>query len=331
MQVSWLDPEHPDTRDLAGAAAVLEAARLVDAPHQRERSTSALVADLRHGWDGDPAAVAVARDGSGRVVAVLELDLPTYDNTHLGFFIATVDPVARRRGMGGALLDVALNRTRDEGRRLMLTEAWEGSAGVGFLEQLGFDRASDAVQRRQELRTLDHDDLDRTFADALAHAAGYELVRVPTSVPEALLADVVTMTAAINDAPIDGLDIEDEVFTPARIRAFETAQLAHRRRIYRVVARERTTGTLAGHTLVAVDAERPWDGLQYDTSVLRAHRGHRLGVLLKVAMLHWLADEEPQVHSLDTWNAASNVHMIEVNETLGYHVVAPAAEWQRKL
>jgi hypothetical protein len=142
---------------------------------------------------------------------------------------------------------------------------------------------------------------------------------------------VAQMTAAINDAPTDDLDIEDEVFTPERIRRFESAQLGRGRRIYRLVARERATGALAGHTVVGVEAERPWHSWQFDTSVLGAHRGHRLGLLLKADMLRWLADAEPQLRTLDTWNAASNAHMIRVNEALGYRVVAKETEWQKHL
>ena len=98
---------------------------------------------------------------------------------------------------------------------------------------------------------------------------------------------VAAITGAINDAPIDDLEIEDEVFTAERIRMFEAAQLAARnRRIYRVIARERETGVLGGPTMVGVDAEHPrLRPFKFDTSVLQAHRGHRLGRLLKIAML----------------------------------------------
>ena len=41
------------------------------------------------------------------------------------------------------------------------------------------------------------------------------------------------MSAAINDAPTDDLDIEDEVFTPQRIRDYEHAQAARGYRLYR--------------------------------------------------------------------------------------------------
>jgi RimJ/RimL family protein N-acetyltransferase len=83
--------------------------------------------------------------------------------------------------------------------------------------------------------------------------------------------------------------------------------------------------------MVYVDSDCPWQGHQYDTSVRSGHRGHRLGLLLKTAMLRWLRDEEPQLRVIDTSNAASNEHMIRVNETMGYHIVLKTIEWQRRL
>ena len=65
------------------------------------------------------------------------------------------------------------------------------------------------------------------------------------------------LTAAINDAPTDDLDIEDGVLSPERVRGYEDAQLAKGHRLYRVFARHRETGDLAGHTVVVVDGERP--------------------------------------------------------------------------
>jgi hypothetical protein len=57
------------------------------------------------------------------------------------------------------------------------------------------------------------------------------------------------------------------------------------------------------------------------TVVTRPHRGHRLGLLLKVAMLDLLARREPQIRQIVTWNAESNRHMAAINETLGYRVM----------
>ena len=88
---------------------------------------------------------------------------------------------------------------------------------------------------------------------------------------------------------------------------------------------------LAGHTIVGVEGECPWHAGQFDTSVLADHRGHRLGLLLKIAMLRLLRDAEPQLRELITWNAASNEHMIAVNEMLGYEVVATAGAYQQRI
>lgn len=318
-------------RDVAGAVAVLEAARAVDSPHRPSPTVSAFTASLRHGWDGDPPSIAVTRGVHGRVIGVLELSLPRWDNTHLGWVEVSVDPLARRQGVGRRLFEAGVERTRDAGRRLVVAESWEESAGMAFAKALGLERASQEVQRRQDLTTLDWERLSHEESTAQPLAAGYELVQMPGSTPDDLLADVVRMTAAINDAPTDDLDVEDEVFSPERIRAFEAAQTAAAQRLYRLVAREQSTGVLAGHTMVGVDAERPWLAGQWDTSVLREHRGHRLGLALKISMLRWLGEAEPQLRILDTWNAASNAHMIDVNEVLGYQVVATAIAWQCRL
>ena len=331
MRLTWLDPDHLDDRDVAGAVAVLEAARAAEYPHQLGPTVPTYAARLRHGWDGDPPQVALIRDGSDRVVGVLELELPHWDNTHSGWVDVTVDPLSRGKGIGRTLFDVGADRIRAAGRTLLLSGSFEPADGVGFLKSMGLDRASEAVQRRQDLLAVEWPRLDQMYSDAERRASDYELLALSGATPDEFLTDVVAMTAAINDAPTDDLDIEDEVFSPERIRAFEAAQAAHGRRIYRMVARERRTGEFAGHTLVAVESDRPWFGIQCDTSVLRSHRGHRLGLLLKIAMMRRLHDVEPQLRLLDTWNAASNAHMISVNDALGYRVIATSAEWQRHL
>lgn len=331
MELTWLDPAHLEARDVAGAAAVLEAARTVDSPYRFGLTFSSLRGRMRHGWDGVPPVTAVVRDRRGRVTGFLEVWLPYWDNTHLGLVEVTVDPVIRRKGLGRQLFEAGVERCRADGRTLVIAQCFDQPAGVAFAKEMGLDRASESVQRQQDVATLDWARLDREYATAAPLAGGYELLRLAGPTPPDLMADVVTMTGAINDAPVDDLEIEDEVFSPERIRGFEEGQIARGRRIYRVVARERDTGCLAGHTIVGVDGERPWQGFQCDTSVLRAHRGHRLGLLLKIEMLRWLGEEEPQLRTVDTSNAASNAHMIHVNEVLGYQVVGKVIEWQRHI
>lgn len=330
MDLTWLDPDRADPRDLAGAVAVLAAARVVDIPQLPVGPTvSTYASRLRHGGDGEPPLAAVTRNPAGRVVGVLSLALPGWDNTHLSSLQVTVDPAERRRGLGRRLFQAGMERARSEGRRMVCAVAFDPGAGMPFLKATGLDPVLEEVFRRQDPVAADWARLDREVAAAQRHSAGYELVRLPGPVPVELLPAVATMSEAINDAPTGDLDFEDEVFPPERIRAYEAAQAGLGHRLYRVVARHRETGELAGHTVVAVEAERPWLGWQHETSVVRGHRGHRLGLRLKIDMLRWLREVEPQLRSLYTGNAAANAHMISVNETLGYEIVARTVEWQR--
>jgi RimJ/RimL family protein N-acetyltransferase len=72
--------------------------------------------------------------------------------------------------------------------------------------------------------------------------------------------------------------------------------------------------------MVVVHPLRPEVGGQADTAVARQHRGHRLGLLLKIDMMRWLADVEPQLKIIETWNNVDNNFMINVNEALGYRL-----------
>lgn len=331
MELSWLDPDSADRRDVDGWVALNAAAHAVDTPFLPPQTRRVSVAWLRYGWDGDLPRIALTRDAAGRVVGALQLYLPSWDNAHLASVRVTVDPRARRQGIGRRLFEAGVERVRAEGRRTVTADGFARTAGEPFLEALGLDLVYQEAYRRQDLVTLDWSRLDRNYARALPHAAGYELVRMPGTVPDELLDGVVAMTAAINDAPTGDLDLEDDVFSPERIRAIEAAARARGGRMYRLVARERASGVLAGHTLVEVDGDQPWSGTQLDTSVGRAHRGHRLGVLLKIGMLYWLREEEPQLRTILTGNATTNAHMIGVNELLGYELIATELEFQRRL
>jgi GNAT superfamily N-acetyltransferase len=319
-----------DAATLAAAVEVLEACRQADAPWEQPVTTGGLAGEIEHGWDGEPGERVLATV-DGTAVAVAQYETPMWDNRHLAWLGVDVHPGHRRRGHGSALLTTLLDRARAEGRTTAGIEGWEEPGSAAFAERHGFRRATVEVKRRQRPPLLDRGTLQRLHAEARSAARDYELLRWVGPVPAEHLAAVAELTAAINDAPLDDLDIEDEVFPPERITAYDLAQAGRHHLLHRVVARHRPTGALAGHTVVAVDLERPRWADQHDTSVVREHRGHRLGLLLKAEMLCWLAECQPQIEVIDTWNAASNDHMIAVNEALGYEVVARAAAYQRRV
>jgi len=326
-----IHPFGPDDREpLLAALEVGNAIRSADSPWQRPELPSHYAAELRHGWDGEPATPYLLRV-DGVPVGVGSLDLPQRDNRHLAWLSVAVLPEHRRRGHGRALMQHLLAEAQEADRTSVGIDGWESEAASGFAAAFGLRKASQAIMRRQHLAEVEPALVQKLYDEAAAAADAYELVRVVGRTPPELLAGLVEVTAAINDAPTDDLDIEDDVISEERLTAYERAVLARGNRIYRLVARERETGELGGHTVVAVEEERPAYAHQHDTAVARAHRGHRLGLLLKAGMLLWLAEAEPRVETIDTWNAESNEHMIAVNELLGYRVMGRELQFQGPL
>lgn len=319
-----------DAAVITECVAVQNAAERVDSPWTHPTTVSGYTGMIRHGWDGDVPRCFVIRD-EGRTVGYASYWTTEWDNTDLAWFDIIVHPDFRRRGAGSALLDHLCDLARSEGRTKVGSDGWDARSTYAFAEAHGFEKKSQAINRRQYLADLEPAIVAKLYDEAAGVATGYELVRIAGPTPDELIDQVAVMTAAINDAPLDDLDIEDEVFPVERVRGYEQASLARGYRLYRLIARLRESGELAGQTVVAVEEERPWLGHQHDTSVVRDHRGHRLGLLLKTGMLLWLAEAEPGLASLDTWNAESNDHMISVNEALGYRVLGRGLQFQRRL
>jgi GNAT superfamily N-acetyltransferase len=341
VEIRWLDPATPDRRDIGGAVAVLEAARIADGLPGLTPTVTSFAGAMRTGWEGDPPLVAVAigsdgeRDGVGsgegvgsvdgggrrRVCGVLELTLPPWDNRNQGIAEITVDPLSRRRGIGRALYAAAVERTRAASRSVLIIEAPGGSAGERFLDVLGVDVGPGEQLRHQDVTALDWAVLDDMYADAVAQAADYEIREIPPEAPDDMVTELIAVISAINDAPADVRHAEPDRYPPERIRAYEVGEEGIGRIGYRLVAVHTSSGVFAGYTGIGVDAERPWYATQYITSVRAEHRGHRLGLLLKIAMMRLLRDREPALRTVSTWNSPDNAHMIAVNETLGYRLI----------
>jgi GNAT superfamily N-acetyltransferase len=328
VQIHRFTPD--DTGAVHEALRLRNAAHAVDSPWNPPTLPTAYDGMLRHGWDGEPA-VPYLMTVDGRTVGLGTVSLSERDNTHLAWLSVTIDPECRRRGHGQRLFDRLVEETRAAGRTSIGADAWDGSPGVAFAERQGMERKSQAIQRRQHLAEVEGGLVQKLYDEAVGAAGDYELLRLVGRTPPELTDALVELMAAINDAPTDDLDIEDEVFSPERLAAYEDASAAQGQRLYRLVARHRGTGELGGHTVVGIETERPTSAHQHDTAVARAHRGHRLGLLLKSGMLLWLAEAEPQVETVDTWNAESNDHMIGVNELLGYRVMARELQLQKDL
>lgn len=331
MPLTRVSPDDP--AQVAAVAAIQNAAQAVDDPDALPQLPAAMADHLRHGWDLHPdEAFLYTPEGGGEPVATLLVDLPLRDNLDLFWLQLEVHPEHRRRGHGTAAMTEALRMAETAGRHIVWTETVEDDAGARkFAERFGFAYASHDARRRQVLAEVDQAGVARLFAEAEAAAADYVVERLLPPVPDETLQEMVEVTAAINDAPMGTLTFEDEVFDLDRMRDIETARQRKGDRSYRVVARHRATGEIGGHTQLVVSPHRPLVGFQADTAVSRAHRGHRLGLLLKIDAMRWLAEAEPQIELVETWNNADNRFMVLVNEALGYRLSGTYATYELTL
>ena len=329
MQIDSLEPAALDAPVAEALAAVRNRAHAVDAPHLPEETGQILWQRYIHGWDGEGTdRLLVVRD-DGDVLGYAEVELPMQENLDLVWFTIVVDPEHRRRGIGSALLSAVADVAREVGRGLLMSASWQGCPGGPFLRRHEFAQASVSARRRLFPQQLPREGDAELLSRAREASSGYELSRVIGPLPEEMLGAMLSTVEAINDAPLDDLELDDDTFTVDRLRRYDAAQQAQQQRTYRIIARSHD-GTPAGHTVVAVDGRRPHLAEQHDTTVRREHRGHRLGLRLKLEMLEWLREAEPQVEQIDTDNQDSNRHMIDVNDAIGCTVVGRELHFQRR-
>jgi GNAT superfamily N-acetyltransferase len=323
MRIERLDPSDDTARN--DCAAVYDAALDIDDPGGSRMPARVLGAWLRQGFTGDPAEGWIARGtGANGVLGWYRLELPDLENLDRAGLLVVVHPGHRRRGLGRALLRHAAERAAAAGRTVLAGEVRDGSAGDAFAAATGAAPGIAATLRRLDLRALPASRLDELRAAAAAAATGYSLVRWAGPTPAEYLRSLANVLQAYADAPHDA-GVEAETWDASRIRERADAPLqAMGLRPYTVGAVHDASGELAAITMVSVAPDSPRWAHQGLTAVTRPHRGHRLGLLVKTAMLDWLAVAEPAVELVETGNASANSHMIGVNDALGFVPSAPA-------
>lgn len=330
MRLVEVDPY--DDEQLEVLTRIVEEARAQDDPDAFALTIEDIRNEVRYGADLHPDPFTLLLDDDGVAVGHLALDASDYDNRHVVHARFTVRPDRRGEGFGSRLVTEIVRRTRDLGRTtLWIGVAEDDAASTTFLERRGFVPVSPEARRFQVLADVDPAEVDRLERDAAEHRRDYVLERLEPPYDDALLASLVDVTAAINDAPMGALTREDEVFDLGRLQDQERARALRGERFRRVVARHRGTGELGGHTYLVVRPWAPTIGEQWDTAVAREHRGHRLGLALKIEMMRWMAEAEPQITVVETWNNVENTLMIKVNEALGYRLSRRFVIMQREL
>jgi GNAT superfamily N-acetyltransferase len=232
----------------------------------------------------------------------------------IGVLEVLVHPRLRRRGLGRELVAVAVRRAYLEGFSTIGVEAIGNTPAIPFYESLGFER--EYAETRGVL-TLSKVDWEALGAMALGISPGYRIEYHPGGPPKALLEAYAHAKLEAQDDDSD-LDLAPRSSDPQRLR--DSLTTLHKRGLkpYIVLAIHEATGVVAGLTEVVVPAQHPERADQYDTIVVRAHRGYGIDRAIKARMLFELRAAEPELLEVQTWNALDHEAMLQVNAELGY-------------
>jgi len=281
-------------------------------------------------WLGRVADVAVV---------IGELTLPLLDNRANAVLDIYTHPQFRRRGHASAMFEHLGAQARGYDRTKLMGFVCETppesaapdsvAPGVSFATKVGARPVTTEVRRLLRIADIDDAQLERLRAEALDRSAGYSAVQWEGPAPTEFLDDLALLESRLSiDAPMEQLDWEPEDWSPARYREREASMEARGRTHLVAAARHDASGRLVALTEMGIARAQPEIAYQWSTIVNPAHRGHRLGVVVKLANIDALRANWPSVHSINTWNAGVNDHMVAINEAMGFQAIEQWREWQ---
>lgn len=286
----------------------------------------------------------------GEAVGRVGVDIPLEDDSPAAYGMIELRPAFWGRGIEDAAHDLIVATAREHGRTVL--QSWverAESAGPRLEPPTGFGSvaADDEFNRflvdqeytLEQVERVSHLVLDgarprleELLAEAEAASAGYRVVQwtLPTP-PEFLEATAVMKSRMSTDAPSAGLDIEEQVWDAARVVAHNQRYLDGGMTMQVTAAQHIESGALVAFNELVASGDLAAPSHQEDTLVLREHRGHRLGLLVKVAgLLSWL-DAVPDSPRVITYNAEENRPMLDINERIGFVPIAYEGAWKKVL
>jgi GNAT superfamily N-acetyltransferase len=330
------EAELADDALIADLYAVSERAGRLGREEKPFWSLQEFAAALRSPDSGERATHLVAYDAE-RLVGVADVYEFLMDNLDKAWVDLSVDPDARRRGVGRALVARAEELARASGRTLLLTDTKvppgerETHAHRRFAEAVGFEYSNVEVVRHLALPVPEHQ-LEAWAREAAEKSAGYTIEVLVDELPDDLVESLGTLLGQLGvDAPTGAVDFEEETMTPERLRERQATVTAMGRALYEAVALT-PDRVVAAHSTLAVPKDgTSTDVYQWGTFVHREHRGHRLGLATKVANLRAVQRDFPAMERVTTQNAETNDYMVSINATLGFVPVEESVEFLKRL
>ncbi|WES65202.1 GNAT family N-acetyltransferase [Microbacter sp. GSS18] len=285
----------------------------------------------------------------GDVVGRIGLDFPLEHDSTVAFWLIELLSAAGGRGIGSAAYDLVERTARDRGRTVL--QSWaehpaapgpQLSAPTGF-GHIPHDHAARfylrhgyALEQIERNSAFDlqgsFDTVERLLDDAQTLASGYRIVQWSPPTPAEHVRSYGWMKSRmVTDAPAAGLDFDEEDWDAARVARHDAVYLDGGRLLQVTAAQHIATGELVAFNELVIGKDRARASHQEDTLVLKEHRGHRLGMLVKCAGLISWRDIAPESPRVLTWNAEENRPMLAINEAIGFAPIAYNGAWKKVL
>jgi GNAT superfamily N-acetyltransferase len=332
--------EPTDDAGLAEGAAVLAASDKDLWPELAGFSPRDIAAFARFTGKSTRYVMVGARlERDGPILGVGLLEFPLLDNTHSVEVTVAVHPGHRRRGVGTALVEHMAELARADGRRSLngivdipVARAHD-HASLRFAPAVGFVTTLAGNTRRLDL-PLDPAaaaELRRVVASA-RNAADYRMLSFPTPWPEEFAEDEWKLLRVMStDEPAGDDEHEEEVWDAARMAEYDQLRKERGATKLCTLAQHVPSGRAVAMTEILVTDDEPHQCWQLITVVHPEHRGHRLGLAVKLANLEFLARHSPGISFVVTGNAAVNAPMIAVNDMMGFRILGEGFFWQKHL
>lgn len=337
MEARLIDPD--DEAALSEFAAVLVASDREMWPDLSGYTLPDVRAFARFRGKSRRWELLAAGERGGPLLGVALMEFPMLENPHSSEITLAVHPEHRRRGVGTALVEKMGERAQADNRRTLNTivdvplERAGDDGARAFALATGFESTLTGNLRHLQV-PLDREQLDHLH-QVVAGARAATDYRIHTFVepwPEVYLDDVCTLLGVMStDEPAGDGERQAEQWDEDRIRENEELLEARGSRRLAVVAEHIPSGHLVALTELLVAEDTPDQAWQMLTVVHPDHRGHRLGLAIKLANVELLELVAPGVRIVQTGNAAVNAPMIGVNEMMGFEVASDGAFWQKHL
>ena len=258
---------------------------------------------------------------NGEIAASAVAWMNLEQNLDNGFGWIYVRPADRGQGLCRTLATALLDHLEEQGRTRFDTYVREGDPAEELCERAGLKPVYREKRSRLVVAEIDLVMMRTWIERAAERASDYELLELQTPFPEEVIDGYCDLQFQMNTAPIEDMEIEDEVLTPEIWREQEEQTKASFHDLLTYVAVHRPTGEFVGSTSIQTDQLQPDLAWQWETVVHPDHRNKGLGRLLKASMIERVVRDWPRVERIDTYNAGSNEPMMNINLAMGFQPI----------